>query len=71
MCNLIIQEEIISHPITGRQEDQIRSGQVRSVLPFLSSLIDSLNQSLPGHLRSGIQKNPMLRQVRSQGQVHT
>lgn len=34
MCNLI-HEEIISHPITGSQEDQVRSGRF-----FLSSLID-------------------------------
>lgn len=37
MCNLI-HEEIISHPITGSQEDQVRSGP-----SFLSSLIDSIN----------------------------
>lgn len=42
MCNLI-HEEIISHPITGSQEDQVRSG--RSVLLLLS-----MKQSLPGHL---------------------
>lgn len=35
MCNLI-HEEIISHTITGSQEDQVRS----VLLPFLSSLID-------------------------------
>lgn len=35
MCNLI-HEEIISHPITGSQEDQVRSGPSF----FLSSLID-------------------------------
>lgn len=34
MCNLI-QEEIISHPITGSQEGQVRFGRF-----FLSSLID-------------------------------
>lgn len=58
MCNLI-HEEIISHPITGSQEDQIRSG--RSVLlsfPFLS-----MKQSPAGHLP--YTKNPMLRQLRS------
>lgn len=48
MCNLI-HEEIISHPITGSQEDQVRS----VLLPFLILL--SMKQSLPGHLR-GIQK---------------
>lgn len=42
MCNLI-HEEIISHPITGCQEDQVRS----VLLPFLLSM----KQSLPGHLR--------------------
>lgn len=58
MCNLI-HEEIISHPITGSQEDQ-----VRSVLPFfLSSLIDSINNF---QLGTYLYKNPMLRQVRSQ-----
>lgn len=57
MCNLI-HEEIISHPITGSQE-----GQVRSVLPSSFPLL-SMKQSLPGHLR--YTKNPMLRQVRSQ-----
>lgn len=40
MCNLI-HEEIISHPITGSQEDQVRSGRF-FLLPFLP-LIDSIN----------------------------
>lgn len=61
MCNLI-HEEIISHPITGSQEGQVKSG--RSVLLLLS-----MKQSPAGHLP--YTKNPMLRQVRSQGQVHT
>lgn len=56
MCNLI-HEEIISHPITGSQEDQIRSGP-----SFLSSLIDeTISTWAPTYT-----KNPMLRQVRSQ-----
>lgn len=43
MCNLI-HEEIISHPITGSQE-----GQVRSVLPSCFPLL-SMKQSPAGHL---------------------
>lgn len=58
MCNLI-HEEIISHPITGCQEDQVRSVLLPS---FLSSLIDeTISAWAPRYT-----KNPMLRQVRSQ-----
>lgn len=46
MCNLI-QEEIISHLITGSQESQVKSGRF-FLLPFLSYRFDK--QSLPGHL---------------------
>lgn len=45
MCNLI-HEEIISHPITGSQEDQVRSGRFF----FLSFPLLSMKQSPAGHL---------------------
>lgn len=56
MCNLI-HEEIILHPITGSQEDQVKSGR-----SFLSSYRFDKTISTWAPTNT---KNPMLRQVRS------